>query len=92
MDRLVLALWERAGEEAARAHPATPVALVAIGGPIRDYLYRHMRGTSHPAAEGETPAAARGGDDDEVVALLRAIRDDLVDVRRALDRRGEGST
>jgi [protein-PII] uridylyltransferase len=41
MDRLVLALWERAGEEAARAHPATPVALVAIGGYGRRELAPH---------------------------------------------------
>jgi len=32
MDRTVVALWDRAVAEAARKHPPTPVALVAIGG------------------------------------------------------------
>lgn len=64
---------------------------------IRDYLYRHMRGTARTAGEAQpvggasTGGATTGGADDEAVALLRAIRDDLVAVRDALENRGERS-
>ena len=59
---------------------------------IRDYLYRHMRGTNRDVGAALPAAGASpGGADDEAVALLRAIRDDLVAVRHALEGRGDRS-
>ena len=65
--------------------------------PVRDYLYRRMRGTG--SAAGENASTARGPDEpaapfaaaagtDESVALLRAIKDDVEAVRRAVETRG----
>jgi putative membrane protein len=57
---------------------------------VRDFLYGKMRGTGGGARAG-TPAATvpgTAGDDAEIVALLRAIKDDVEGVRRALERRG----
>lgn len=68
---------------------------------VRDHLYRKMRGGTEsgtpaagaPAAptsaQGDGAAAAPGGDDRDVVALLREIRDDLQATRRALEARRE---
>jgi putative membrane protein len=67
---------------------------------VRDYLYRRMRGTGPVAAEaaraaGEADEAAApvapGEGVDESVALLRAIKDDVDAVRRAIEARGPGS-
>lgn len=59
---------------------------------IRDFLYRKMRGTgSFPSADDyskQTPVAAADDHQDEVVALLKAIKDDLDGVRRALEESG----
>lgn len=54
---------------------------------VRDFLYRRMRGgeREHPKAEapGAPPAV-----EDETVALLRGMRDDLAAVRAAVTERG----
>ena len=56
---------------------------------VRDFLYGKMRGTGSgtkavaPTAAGSTPA----GDDAEIVALLRAIKDDVEGVRHAIESR-----
>ena len=63
--------------------------------PVRDYLYRRMRGTGPVSGEGETaaddvaPVAPGGGD--EAVELLRAIKDDVEAVRRAVEAGESGS-
>jgi putative membrane protein len=60
--------------------------------PVRDYLYRRMRGTGsfndadEPSADQATPAAT--GEADEAVALLRAIKGDIEAVRRAVEAGG----
>jgi putative membrane protein len=60
---------------------------------VRDFLYGKMRGirgheTPAPAAGTEPSApASAGGDDDEVVSLLRGMRDDLRATREALSSR-----
>ena len=60
--------------------------------PVRDYLYRRMRGTgsssgtAEPTAEQAAPATT--GDTDEAVALLRAIKEDIDAVRRAVEADG----
>lgn len=58
---------------------------------VRDFLYGKMRGTGGGSRAG-APAAAETaplGDEAEVVALLRSIKDDVEGVRRALESRGE---
>jgi putative membrane protein len=55
--------------------------------PVRDYLYRRMRGTgATTAGEESTLSATEGGD--EAVALLRAIKNDIDAVRRAVESKG----
>ena len=55
--------------------------------PVRDYLYRRMRGTGSSSTEGEPAGkevgAQAGGNSDEAVALLHAITEDIEAVRRA---------
>ena len=57
---------------------------------VRDFLYGKMRGTGRgtqtvaPTAAGATPDA----DAAEIVALLRAIKDDVEGVRHAIESRG----
>jgi uncharacterized membrane protein YdbT with pleckstrin-like domain len=53
---------------------------------VRDFLYGRMRGTS---GESKVAAPAVAGDDAEVVTLLRAIKDDVEGVRRAIESRSE---
>ncbi len=55
---------------------------------VRDYLYGRMRGTGQTATgeAGDDPAAGEGGED-EVLALLRSIKDDVEGARRALEQR-----
>jgi putative membrane protein len=55
---------------------------------VRDFLYARMRGTGtlSPAGGGAMPSPRPApGDGAEVVALLRAIKDDIDAVRRALE-------
>ena len=52
---------------------------------VRDWLYARMRGTAVAAGEAAAPAGARR--EDEVVALLGAIRTELEAARTALERR-----
>ena len=67
-------------------------------GPVRDYLYRRMRGTgpvageATPAVSGAPGAAASSpaGDSGEAVELLRAIKADVEAVRRAVETGGPG--
>jgi putative membrane protein len=63
-------------------------------GPVRDYLYRRMRGTGPVTGEPATTAAAPGSatvataastEASESVALLRAIKEDVEAVRRAVE-------
>lgn len=60
--------------------------------PVRDYLYRRMRGTGtaagsgEPTAEQAAPAAL--GHPNEAVELLRAIAEDVDAVRRAVEDGG----
>jgi len=63
-------------------------------GAVRDFLYRKMRGTGATSHAGDdskqeqvTPAT---GQQDEVIALLRAIKDDVDGVRHALEAGREG--
>ena len=58
---------------------------------VRDFLYGKMRGTG-TVAKASAPAATAPtavGNDAEVVALLRGIKDDVEGVRRALESHGE---
>jgi len=56
---------------------------------VRDYLYGRMRGTGAAATTGAAPASpATDGGEAEVLALLRAIKDDVEGARRALESRG----
>ena len=57
---------------------------------VRDFLYGKMRGTGagERARVSSTTAPAVAGDDTEIVALLRAIKDDVEGVRQALERHG----
>jgi putative membrane protein len=59
---------------------------------VRDYLYRRMRGTGRMVGVSDKPATAETvvGDGDETVALLRAIKDDIDAVRRAVETNGAG--
>ncbi len=50
---------------------------------VRDWLYAKMRGTPAQPAQ-ERPAAAASTGEDDVIGLLRAIRDELEGARRAL--------
>lgn len=52
--------------------------------PVRDYLYRKMRGTGPDSPPTET------GEVDETVALLRAIKTDVEAVRSAIEAGGSG--
>ena len=55
---------------------------------VRDYLYGKMRGTGKNAVRGEAGAATAGAeraDESEVVELLRAIKEDIEGVRRAIE-------
>ena len=54
---------------------------------VRDWLYARMRGTAGAAGEAAPAAAAGARRDDEVVALLGAIRGELEAARTALERR-----
>ena len=54
--------------------------------PVRDYLYRRMRGTGSVEMPGDTAPVA--GASDETVALLRAIKDDVEAVRRSVEAGG----
>jgi putative membrane protein len=58
---------------------------------VRDFLYGKMRGTGTGAKASAAAATAQAavGNDAEVVALLRGIKDDVEGVRRALESRGE---
>jgi membrane protein YdbS with pleckstrin-like domain len=69
--------------------------------PVRDYLYRRMRGTGPVhVAPGSAPSASAspavdasrsvGAGSDEAVALLRAIKEDVEAVRRAVETGGTG--
>lgn len=59
---------------------------------IRDFLYRKMRGTGTFPAGGDDskkkPAAAEDDHRGEVISLLKAIKNDLDGVRRALEEGG----
>ncbi len=59
---------------------------------VRDYLYRRMRGTGQVVGDTDQPATAEAatGHGDETVALLRAIKDDIDAVRRAVETDGTG--
>ena len=61
---------------------------------IRDFLYRKMRGTGTFPSNGDdskqVPVAAADDHQNEVIALLKGIKDDLDGVRRALEQGGEG--
>ena len=62
-------------------------------GPVRDYLYGKMRGTgaaSETAKTGPDESDTTAGEVDEAVVLLRAIRDDIEAVRRAVETDGAG--
>jgi putative membrane protein len=53
---------------------------------VRDFLYRRMRGHEFAApAATATAASAAPASDDEVLALLRNVRDELDATRRALE-------
>lgn len=53
---------------------------------VRDYLYGRMRGTGNVTAKaGSAASATAGPEDDEAVALLRSIKEDIEGVRRALE-------
>jgi putative membrane protein len=54
---------------------------------VRDYLYTRMRGSASaaPAAPAAVAAVPASAAPDEVVALLREIRDDVAAARRALE-------
>jgi putative membrane protein len=56
---------------------------------VRDFLYRRMRGheLARPADAGAL-APAEGAAGDELLALLRGMRDDLDAARRALEAKG----
>lgn len=58
---------------------------------VRDYLYARMRGTKEEQRGPARAAAAEGtesaGADDDLVALLHGIRDELEGARRALEAR-----
>src|SRR5262245_10118907 len=55
---------------------------------LRDYLYSRMRGVAPEAGTAPSAPAEAGGPADEVVTLLREIRDDVNGARRALEARG----
>jgi putative membrane protein len=56
---------------------------------VRDFLYAKMRGTGEKAATApEEDAAEEAGGEAELVALLRATRDEIEAVRKALEARG----
>jgi [protein-PII] uridylyltransferase len=81
MDRLVAALWARAVEETARAHPPSPVSLVALGG----YGRRELA----PFSDVDLLVLHGGGDPDAFVKgaserLLYALWDLKVDVGYAI--------
>jgi putative membrane protein len=60
-------------------------------GAVRDFLYGRMRGTGEgvkTAAKVERASAgAEAGGESEMITLLRAIKDDIEGVRRALESR-----
>lgn len=56
---------------------------------VRDFLYRRMRGLEPEArAEDAAGAVAAGAAEDEVVGLLRSIKDELDRTRQALEAKG----
>jgi len=76
--------------------PGSAPAELAIEGmehyaAVRDFLYGKMRGTGTGAKASARAATnpAGVGNDAEIVALLRGIKDDVEGVRSALESRGE---
>ncbi len=55
---------------------------------VRDFLYGRMRGARGETAAGDAAADAPG--EDELIALLRQIKDELEGARRALETRAGG--
>ena len=63
------------------ATPEMSIEGVLEAGQLRDFLYSRMRGAKGETASGEAAAAdsiaASSDEDDEALALLREIRDEL---------------
>jgi putative membrane protein len=94
VSRNIIERWLGIGKVEIQTAAGSSSAELALEGmeywdPVRDYLYRRMRGTGSSSGESvssvdaqDSPRAAHA---DEVVALLHAITEDVEAVRRAIE-------
>lgn len=94
--RNLIERWLGIGKVAIQTASGSSSAELSIEGmehydAVRSFLYSRMRGTSAGSKSRSVSAASAGAGDDEAIALLRGIRDDIEGIRHALEAGKAGS-